>query len=756
MTSSVSAVEDIFLKLQALKAGCRDIESFLSLNPKPKDVRVKLSELEKCLDLALASCVDAGACITKSTHRKIEDAKLEAEHVRQKVLSWLDGVEVSSECGKAQSEPTLKLSCHSSAKELDDNSRVEYRRGAEFRSSYSSVKGVEYCMTGPWDESVSLKSLKGFDSVYDWRHIPTELNPADLISRGARATELVNKSEWFEGPAFLKLPPEKWPNRFEKKSATNEEIFQTFNLPGKCDVSLFACVVEGGGMDRLIGYFSSFYRLKVAVAWLLRVKACLCERLRCSNALLSLTSIAVPELKDAEINIIRYVQQLCFADSYRALVGGRHQSILKSSPLYKLNPIVVDGVMRVGGRLDRAYLDFDVKHPIVLPGDHHLTDLIIQDVHFRIVGHLGVDATLNQIRKNYWIINAKVAIRRILKDCVICKRRDGRPGNQIMAELPTARLQINEPPFSCTGVDYFGPLLVRQGRSNKKRYGCLFTCLTSRAIHLELAADLTTSSFINAFRRFIARRGSVVQRIISDNATNFVGCNREFRAAIKDWNQQQIHNCLRQRNIEWTFNPPGASHMGGSWERMIRTVRRIMMAVISGQGVTDDSLHTILLEVEAMVNSRPLCISLEPGSDVPLTPNHLLRVEPSVGLAPIRTTSNDCYARQRYRLVQRVADQFWARWVDEYAKTIMLRKKWHEPKRNLCEGDIVLVLDSNAPRGHWPIGKVIKTYPDKQDVVRSVTVKTALGESKRPITKLCVILQAGSHEEEEKLENVDD
>ena len=163
MTSSVSAVEDIFLKLHALKAGCRDIESFLSLNPKPKDVRVKLSELEECL-LAFASCVDAGACITKRTHRKIEDAKLEAEHVRQKVLSWLDGVEVSSECGKAHSEPTLKLSCHSSAKELDDNSRVEYHRSAEFRSSYSSVKGVEYCMTGPWDESVSRKSLKGFDS----------------------------------------------------------------------------------------------------------------------------------------------------------------------------------------------------------------------------------------------------------------------------------------------------------------------------------------------------------------------------------------------------------------------------------------------------------------------------------------------------------------------------------------------------------------------------------------------------------------
>ena len=282
--------------------------------------------------------------------------------------------------------------------------------------------------------------------------------------------------------------------------------------------------------------------------------------------------------------------------------------------------------------------------------------------------------------------------------------------------------------------------MVKQGRGTRKRYGCLFTCLTTRAIHSEVAIDLTTSAFINCFRRFFARRGPV-KHMFSDNATNFVSCNREFREAVGEWNKHQIHTALRQKEIEWTFNPPEASHMGGSWERMIRTVRKILMVLIPKYTVMDDLLHTILLEVEEMVSSRPLCLSLEPGSNVPLTPNHLLRIDPSIGLPPIKTSPDDCYAHQCYRLVQLVADQFWIRWVQEYAKTIILRKKWHEQKRNLLKQDVVLVLDSNSPRGHWPLGQVLETFPDKLGVVRSVRVKTACGETRKPISKLCVILQ---------------
>ena len=179
---------------------------------------------------------------------------------------------------------------------------------------------------------------------------------------------------------------------------------------------------------------------------------------------------------------------------------------------------------------------------------------------------------------------------------------------------------------------------------------------------------------------------------------------------------------------------------------MVKTVKKILMTVIPKYSVTDDALHTVMLEVEAMVNSRPLCVSVEPGSDVPLTPNHLLRSEPSIGLPPVKTDEEDCYARQRYRLVQLVADKFWDRWVTEYAKAIMLRKKWHKQKQNLEKGDVVLVLESNAPRGNWPLGKVVRTFPDKHGVVRSVCVKTATGEWKRPISKLCVLVQADAEQ----------
>ena len=165
-----------------------------------------------------------------------------------------------------------------------------------------------------------------------------------------------------------------------------------------------------------------------------------------------------------------------------------------------------------------------------------MSELIIENVHSRIVGILGVEATLNQICKRFWFIHAKTVIHRVLRKCIICKRRDARPCNQIMAELPLTLLKIHEPFFSQTGEDYFGPLLVNQGRGSRKRYGCLFACLTTRAIHLEVAINLTTSAFINCFRKFIARRGPV-KHIFSDNVTNFVGCNREFRETVSRMEQ---------------------------------------------------------------------------------------------------------------------------------------------------------------------------------------------------------------------------
>ena len=158
-----------------------------------------------------------------------------------------------------------------------------------------------------------------------------------------------------------------------------------------------------------------------------------------------------------------------------------------------------------------------------------------------------------------------------------------------MADLPDDRVIPNKPPFTFVGVDCFGPFMVKRGRSLVKRYGVLFTCLTVRAIHIEIAHSLDTDSFLQAMRRFVSRRGHP-EVMRSDNGTNFVAGEKELRNAILGWNQERIHKFLLQRNVRWVFNPPAASHQGGAWERCIRTVRKVLKALVKQQILDDEGI----------------------------------------------------------------------------------------------------------------------------------------------------------------------
>ena len=162
-----------------------------------------------------------------------------------------------------------------------------------------------------------------------------------------------------------------------------------------------------------------------------------------------------------------------------------------------------------------------------------------------------------------------------------------------MADLPSGRLTLDRPPFTFVGIDYFSPFLVRLKRSSVKRYGCLFTCLASRAVHIEISHSLDTNSFIDALRRFIVRRGSP-EIIRSDNGTNFHGDERELRSALSEWNQQRINAFTSQREIKWIFNPLTASHMGGVWERIVQSVKSILKALLREQLVNDESLLNLM------------------------------------------------------------------------------------------------------------------------------------------------------------------
>ena len=239
---------------------------------------------------------------------------------------------------------------------------------------------------------------------------------------------------------------------------------------------------------------------------------------------------------------------------------------------------VLHGVLRVSGRISESPSTFDSKHQLILPQNNHVTTLIIRFYHQQL-GHCGQEQLLYRLREEFWIIKERATIKRVIGKCIPCRKRYAVRMTQEMAELPKVRLTPFEPLFTNTGIDFFGPLLIKHGRGSAKSYGCIFVCRASRAIHLELAQSLETDDFIMVLRRFLNIRGNVKQ-LRSDNGSNFVGAERELREALEGWNQNRIERHLRQSGVDCIFHPPYASHMSGVWERLIRSVKRSLKAIL--------------------------------------------------------------------------------------------------------------------------------------------------------------------------------
>ncbi len=366
----------------------------------------------------------------------------------------------------------------------------------------------------------------------------------------------------------------------------------------KCNTLLVQTEERDDAVVRLINHYSSWTRLRKAVAWILRLKRILLDlskrrkqlkTIDCTESNKPLKDVidenmcklpssmvkgylSVDELDESEMEIVRFSQRMRFPEELISLQRG--EEVKRSNPLYRLNPVLEAGVIRMYGRLDNAVMPEESKHPIILSKDLHISELLLRHIHDE-VGHSGRNDMLARLRQRFWIPGASSAICRVLSRCVICKRFQGTTGCQQMANLPSSRVLPDEPPFTRVGVDCFGPFEIKRGRSTVKRYGVIFTCLSIRAIHIEVVASLDTDYFVHALRRFMARRGQVSE-LRSDNGTNFVGAERELREAIKNWNHDKISDVLNQKSIKWIFNPPTGSHHGGVWKRMIRSVRKIM------------------------------------------------------------------------------------------------------------------------------------------------------------------------------------
>ena len=312
-----------------------------------------------------------------------------------------------------------------------------------------------------------------------------------------------------------------------------------------------------------------------------------------------------------------------------------------------------------------------------------------------------------------------------MHNCIICRRLNAQPVNQKMAALPCDRVTGDEPPFTNTELDYFGPFEVVNGRKREKRYGVVFSCLSSRAIHLEMAYNLSTTSFIDSLRRFVCRRGEM-KLIRSDNGTNLRAGEREIREAISTWNLIHIGSWMRQRSIEWKFQPPLAFHFGGVFEREIRSVRKVLTALLKEQPLklSDEHLNTLFCEIENILNCWPLTEQSNCAYDFEaLTPNHLLLSRSGATFPPGTFSREENYVTRRWKQVQYLADLFRNRWRKSYVPLLQLRQKWSKETYKYEVGDLVVITDISLPRSQWCLGRVTEVYPDKYGAVRVVKVK---------------------------------
>ena len=563
-------------------------------------------------------------------------------------------------------------------------------------------------------------------NVSQWHYVPSSENVADVITRGGP----ISSQNWVSGPRFLSSYRSEWP--------VHEVDRKLHDLPEMKPPSVLthALSTDPHPMELLCGHYSDWFALKRAVAWLLRCKKLLRMRNLASKGFVSSSqssNMSVQELKEAESEIIKHVQSVSYSDEIARL--SEKLPLHRSSALKMLDPFLdSEGLLRVGGRLRQANSANVSKHAILIPHKHAVAKLISSSFH--TVAHLGTEWVVSLIRRRYWITKIRSVVKSVAKSCVTCKKLFASTCNQKMADLPASRLEPYRPPFTFVGIDCFGPIMVKRARSEAKRYVCLFCCFTTRAVHLELLSSMDTDSFINAFQRFIARRG-LPERVWSDNGTNFVGGQR----ALFNIDPEVVQKFALRKKVDWMFQTPMASHKGGVWERLIRTVRKVLVGIMPRNSrLTDECLQTVLCEVESIVNSRPLTkVSDDIRDESAITPNHLLLLNQKPVLSPGVFDETDLY-RRRWKCVQHLANEFWRRWIREYLPDLNRRQKWFDQKQSVKIGDLVLLQDESVPRGVWPMGIVTDVKQSSDNLVRSVNLRLRNGKMLlRPVTKLVML-----------------
>lgn len=576
-------------------------------------------------------------------------------------------------------------------------------------------------------------------SPSEWRHVRTRDNPADHLSRGLFPAELVKDKLWWEGPSWLAKPQNEWPANSphlaedeasiaegeSRREAVIHVIATPTCLEGPCGARRIPLVDRYSRLTRLVRVTAYVFR------WINRVR----KRSREQSS-----DLTPSEMWSALRYWVRHEQRLNYGQEMECCNAG--SELPRRSTLLALNPFVDDeGTLRVGGRLGKSDEPEDVKHQMILPAKSFLTTLIFRRSHERTL-HGGVQLMLQQLRQVYWVVGARRAVRSFIHSCLPCFRQKRSTAQQLMGELPRQRVEPCRP-FYRAGVDYCGPfqyLIVRgRGRTTMKGYVVVFVCLATKAIHLDLVSDLSSDAFLAAFRRMISRRGACSE-LLSDNATTFVGAKRQLDEVYASWQKQELIATLATEGTKWGFIPPAAPHQGGLWEAGVKSAKHHLTRVIGSHILTYEEMVTLLTQVEACLNSRPLtALSDDPNDMQALTPGHFLIGEPIIAMPDRDLTELPIGRIGRWELAQRLQQQFWKRWRLEYIAQLQQRPKWRQQRDNIQVGMMVIIKDDLLPPTQWSLARITRVHYGQDGLVRSVDLRTAASTFTRPITKVCVL-----------------
>ncbi len=560
-----------------------------------------------------------------------------------------------------------------------------------------------------------------------WRHVESEQNPADCLSRGLSPTELLSHELWWNGPLWLKSTKENWP---KNPNVTIPE--DKLELKGKKVLSTSKVEVNEV-IEKMWNRYQSFKLL-------VRVSA----RIRTWKNKIKMKHLTVSEIESERLFWIRLEQGSTFKEEVKLLKDGKpiqsHSKLLQLSPFLDSN-----GIIRVGGRLKESLIDYDIKHPMVIPKNSILSKLIINDAH-QATMHGGTQLTMSHTRNKYWIIDTRKSVRNQITKCVKCHRYSQKMQEQLMGNLPDPRVNMSRA-FLHTGIDYAGPVKVLTRRKPGKRevtkgWIAVFVCLCTKAIHLELVSSLTTKEFLASFTRFQCRRG-LPSDMYSDNAKTFIGAKNELDEdlrIIKEELEPALADIILKNSVQWHFIPPHAPHWGGIWEAGVKSMKHHVRRVVGDSVHTFEEITTMLTEIEAVLNSRPLCpVTNDPNDLSILTPGHFL-IGDSL-LAPPRPSLLDVHPNRLgiYKQMSQRVEHFARRWKKEYLSTLQHRRKWMRQCDNVEVGDLVIIKDDDFSPMQWNLGRVTEVFPDPEGLVRKVMVRTKSSELMRPIHKISIL-----------------